>query len=96
MSEQIESTDESLVADNAEELQPAEPVEGIGAPTLGAGLEALLMVADEPMPVAVASADEMMIIEEDESDPRPENVKVNPIVRRREYRQLFAQLRNNS
>ncbi len=50
----------------------------------------------EPAPSLVANNDELMIVEEDEGDVRSANIKVNPVVRRREYRQLFAQLRNNS
>jgi segregation and condensation protein B len=40
-----------VVDDNGDEVTEAsEATEGIGAPTLSAALEALLMVADEPMP----------------------------------------------
>ncbi len=50
----------------------------------------------EPASAPLATSDEMMIVEDDEVEARTANIKVNPIVRRREYRQLFAQLRNNS
>ena len=48
-------SDETQVADALGEAveevtENVEPTEGIGAPTLSAALEALLMVADEPMP----------------------------------------------